>query len=124
MAFTPARLASAPAGGETPATSTVRGVQVMTGGLEHIGSVSGQICALSARRRQLLEYLRGRGMAVRLLPEIMADLGRRNAVAVRADLDALEADRLIWRRDMVHAPDGFTITEPVWWAGRGAHASR
>lgn len=95
----------------------------MTGGLAHIGSASGQISARSARLRQLLEHLRGLNLAVRTLPEIMADLGRRNAVAVRADLDALEADGLIWRRDMVHAPDGITITEPVWWAERGTHAA-
>lgn len=85
--------------------------------ISHIGQVATTVCRTAARRRQLLDHLRHLG-AVRVMAELLGDLGRSDADLMRADLDALEADGLVWRRDITWAPQGRPITETCWWAPR------
>jgi hypothetical protein len=81
--------------------------------------VASMVATVAQQRRggdvpALVAHLRGRG-GVRTFGELQADLGLA-ADALRADLAALEAEGLIWRRDITHAPEGVEISEPCWWA--------
>lgn len=58
------------------------------------------------------------------MPELLANTGRSDEPVLRADLDVLEADGLVWRRDMTWAPQGRTITETVWWAPQVAFPAK
>lgn len=95
----------------------------MANDLIPIGDVAARVCRRATRRRQLLDHLRRVG-GVRTLSELLAETGRREAARLRADLDALEDAGLVWRRDMIWAPRGTTITETCWWAPRAPFPAR
>ncbi|OWJ78405.1 hypothetical protein [Haematobacter genomosp. 1] len=88
----------------------------MTGAFTPVGRAAARIGHLAVLRAQLLDHLRAVG-GVRTMAELAAELGR-DGVLLRADLDLLEAEGLVWRRDMTWAPFGVDLTEPCWWAPR------